>query len=143
MLAVLCACSEESKVKEIAVDGAKERFKMEIKAEFAKAVIGKPHIQATAVRILTEKSDFDVQKLEINSDRADVLVQVLTTPVKARTALMDVMEKLDERKEARFNVSDALTLILQQMNLTETRSLIVYKMKLEKNDGWQLTKDKK
>lgn len=143
LLVVLCACSEKSKVQELAAEGAKEQFQMELKAEILKSVTGKPHIQATAVRVLTEKSDFNVQKIDIQGDHAEVLVDVLTIPVKARTALFDIMEKLDEKKEDRFNVPDALKLILQQMDLSETRNLLAYKIKLKKTDGWQVVKDKK
>jgi hypothetical protein len=139
-LFALCACSEESKVKEAALNGAKEQFQTEIKAELAKAVIGKPYIQATAVRVLTEKSEFEVKKTEIQGNHAEARVQVLTVPVKARTALMDIMEKLDPKKEDRFNVPDALKLILQQMGLTETRTLLAYKINLEKTDGWQVAR---
>jgi hypothetical protein len=140
---VLGACSEKSKVKEAAVLEAKAQIQTEIKAEMAKAVTGKLHIQATAVRVLIEKSDFNVQKVEIQGDHADALVEVLTVPVKARVALMEIMEKLDEKKEDRFNVPDALKLILQRMDLSETRSLFTYKIKLEKTDGWQAVQDKK
>ncbi|MGZ3744216.1 MAG: hypothetical protein ACXWRA_10210 [Pseudobdellovibrionaceae bacterium] len=142
-LILFCACTEESKVKEAAVNGAKSQFQAEIKGELAKIVKGKPHIQSTTLRTLTEKSDFKVQKMEINGARAEVAVEVSAVPLKARTALMEIIEKFDEKKEDRFNVPDALKLILQQMDLTETRDVFIYPLKLEKTDAWQVVKETK
>ncbi|HEY8272000.1 MAG TPA: hypothetical protein VIG33_14005 [Pseudobdellovibrionaceae bacterium] len=141
-LFLLCACSEESKVREAAIGGAREQFQTEMKAEIAKGVKGKIQTQATAARVLTDRSEFKAQKVEINGERAQVLVEVSAIPVQARTALIEIIEKFDEKKEARFNAADALKLILQQMDLMETRSSYAYPMKLEKTDGWQVVKEK-
>lgn len=139
----LACTSEESKVKTLALEEAKDRFQAEVKEEMAKSITGKPHIQTTAVRVFTERSDFEVQKLEIQGDTAMAVVQALTVPAKARTAVIEIMGKLDPTKEARFNVPDALKLTLHQMELTETRSLQVYKVRLSKSDGWHVIKEQK
>jgi fructose/tagatose bisphosphate aldolase len=121
-LLMLVACtSEESKVQETALEGAKEIFQKEVR----------------------EKSDFEVQKIEIQGDTAQAVVQALTVPLKARAALIEIMGKLDEKKERNFNVSDALRIITQQMDLTETKSLQVYKLRLEKSGRWNVLKDAK
>lgn len=144
MLCCLAACtSEESKIKELAVEEAKSRFQTEVKEEMAKNITGKPHIQFTAARVFTEKSDFEVQKLDMNGDSAMAVVQALTVPTKARTAMIEIMGKLDPAKERNFNVPDALTMTLKNLELTETRSLQVYKVRLTKNDGWHVVKEEK
>jgi hypothetical protein len=143
-LLMLVACtSEESKVQETALEGAKEIFQKEVREDIAKGVSGKANLQNTAVLILTEKSDFEVQKIEIQGDTAQAVVQALTVPLKARAALIEIMGKLDEKKERNFNVSDALRIITQQMDLTETKSLQVYKLRLEKSGRWNVLKDAK
>lgn len=134
----LCACSEESKVKSAALGGAKERFHSEMKEQISKGVNGKTNLQNTAANILTEKSEFEVQKMDISGNHADVVVQVLTVPPKAREALIDIMEKLDEKKERSFNVPDALRMIQQQMQLSDTKALMVYKMSLDKGESWKV-----
>jgi len=143
LLTNLACTSEESKVQETALNGAKEIFQNEIREDIAKGVTGKANLQNTAVLILTEKSDFEVQKLDIQGDKAQAVVQALTVPLKARSALIEIMGKLDDKKERNFNVPDALRMVTQQMDLTETKSLQVYKLKLEKSGGWHVVKDAK
>lgn len=140
---VLGCTSDQSKVQETALEGAKASFHQEVQEDISKGVTGKGNLQKTAANILTEKSEFEVQKVDIQGNSALAVVQALTVPVKARMALIEIMGKLDDKKERTFNVSDALRIILQQMELTETRSLQVYKIRLEKSGGWHVLKDPK
>lgn len=140
---LLCGCTEESKVKKVAVEAAQAQFQAEIREELAKAVQGKPYLQSTAVKILTSRTDFEVQKVDIQGNQATVLVQLLTVPPKVRVALAEIMEKLESNRIDRFNVANAIQLIQQQMGIPQTRTLLTYELKLQKRDGWELVAEKK
>lgn len=133
----LSACSEESKVKKAAIEGAKAQFQEEVREEISKGVTGKKNLQQTALVVLTDRTEFDVQKVSIDGTRAEAVVQALTVPPKVRGALVEIMGKLDEKKERNLNVSNALNMISEQMGLLKTQALIVYKVKLEKSDKWK------
>ncbi|WP_413288079.1 hypothetical protein [Bdellovibrio sp. HCB337] len=143
MVGVLACTSEESEVKALAIEEAKAQFQAEVREEMAKNITGKPHIQTTAVRVFTERSDFEVQKLDMQGNSALAVVQALAVPAKARTAMIEIMGKLDPAKERNFNVPDALKMTLQNLEMTETRSLHVYKVRLTKSDGWHVVKEQK
>ncbi len=135
----LAGCSDESKVKDASLEGAKERYQAQLREEIGKAVMGKANLQKIAVKTLVDKSDVEIQRVEITGEEAQVVVTLKTVPPKEREALIDIMAKLDEKKEMTFNVSNALNLIHQQVQ-AEGVELIVYKMKLQKRDGrWKVT----
>lgn len=138
---VLGCTSDESRMQDRALAEAKELYRQEALDDIAKGVTGKAALQKTAAHVLTEKAKFEVQKVDVQRGAAVVVVQALTVPLKARSALIEIMGKLDPSKERNFNVSDALQMILQQMELVETRSLLVYKIKFEKSNGWQVVKE--
>jgi hypothetical protein len=146
-LAVACT-SKETEIKEAGLAAAKQELAQEMKAEIAKGVSSKVHLQATAARILTEKAIFEVQSSQDQGEEANVVVEAKTEPEKVKDALIDIMSKLEDQKENRFNVSDALHLIHQKMNLPEdaysTRS---YKIKLRHSssggDAWQPVREAK
>lgn len=133
--------SDETKVQEIALQEAKDIYMRDLRNDLERGVSGKKNLQKTAALILTERSQFEVQKVEIQGERALAVVQALTVPLAARMALIEIIGKLDEKKERNFNVSNALHLILRQMELTETRSLQVYKIQLTKSGGWQALRE--
>ncbi|MBS1970655.1 MAG: hypothetical protein JSU04_10125 [Bdellovibrionales bacterium] len=139
LLLALVGCSDESKVKDASIEGAKERYQTQLREEIGKAVTGKANLQKIAVKTLVDKSDVEIQRQEITGEEAHVVAALKTVPTKEREALIDIMAKLDEKKEATFNVSNALNLIHQQVQ-AEGFELIVYKMKLQKQDGtWKVT----
>lgn len=138
LVLALVGCSDESKVKDASIEGAKERYQAQLREEIGKAVTGKVNLQRIAVKTLVDKSDVELQRVEITGEEAHVVAALKTIPPKEREALIDIMAKLDEKKEATFNVSNALNLIHQQVQ-AEGVELIVYKMKLQKRDGsWKV-----
>lgn len=134
----LCACTEESKVKKVAVEAAQNQFQSMLRQELAQGVQGKPLLQETAVKVLATQTEFAVQNVRIEGDRAEVLIHALTVPVKAREALVEIMNKLEPNRVDRFNVSNALQLIRQQMGISQTQSVLSYKIDLRKKKEWQV-----
>jgi len=137
-VSLFLACSEESKIKEVAIEAARAQYQAEIRDELAKNITGKNNLQKTATLILLEKADFEVQKSEIQGDNATVDVQVQRVPAKAKQSLIDIMSRLDEKKEARFNVPDALKMIYPQVGLEpDEKESAIYKIKLKKEGSWK------
>jgi len=134
---LLVGCTEESKVKNAAIEAAKERFQAQAREDIAKSVIGKENLQKTAVKVLTDKSEFNVQEVEIHGPQASVAIVVSTIPHQERETLIEIMAKLDDKKEATFNVSNALNLIRGQLQLDAKSEESIYKIKLQKQDGWK------
>lgn len=132
------ACSEESKVKDAAIEGAKVRFQNQMREDIGAGVTGKANLQKTAVHVLTEKSEFSVERVEINGSEATAVVVALTVPAKEREALIEIMSKLEEKKEANFNVSNALSLIHSQLKSEQTSEAMAFKLTLKKGDGWKV-----
>jgi hypothetical protein len=135
----LSACtSEEKKQDNAAIEAATEQFKAELKEELAKAITGKTKIQFTAVDIISKRTEFSITKKEMQGDQASVEVHAKTISPKVKTALIEIMVKLEDKNEARFNVSDALKLIHQQMGLTPAdTSTQIYNIKLKKDGEWK------
>lgn len=135
---LLMGCSEESKVKEAAIEGARVRFQAQISEDIGNGVTGKANLQKTAVHVITEKSEFSVERVQVNGNEATAVVVVLTVPAKEREALIEIMGKLDAKKEAAFNVSNALNLIREQLKLERTAEAMAFKLTLKKDDGWKV-----
>jgi len=137
-VSLFLACSEESKIKEVAIEAARAQYQAEIRDELAKNITGKNNLQKTATLILLEKADFEVQKSEIQGNNATVDVQAQRIPAKAKQSLIDIMSRLDEKKEARFNVPDALKMIYPQVGLEpDEKESAIYKIKLKKEGSWK------
>jgi hypothetical protein len=139
LVLALVGCSDESKVKDASMEGAKERYQAQLREEIGKAVTGKANLQRIAVKTLVDKAEIEVPMVQVQGEEASSIASLKTVPVKEREALIEIMAKLDEKKEATFNVSNALNLIHQQIK-AEGQEEIVYKMKLQKQDGtWKVT----
>lgn len=128
-------CSDESKVKSAALEGGQARFQALMREEIGKSVTGKENLQKTAVTVLTDRSEFSVDKIQINGDEATAVVIITTVPQKEREALVEIMAKLDPKKEMNFNVSNALNLIREQLQLARDTEGMSYKLVLRKSDG--------
>lgn len=141
LVLVLGACtSEESKVKTAAIEAARMRLHAQMREEIVKSVTGKDNLQKTAAHILTEKAELEVSQFELKGNKASVTVEIQVVPEKVRQTLIEIMAKLDEKKEKTFNVSNAIGLINQQLGLDDgSRDLMVYKLNLEKNKEWRVT----
>lgn len=136
---LLWACtSEQDKLNQAASEAASLQFQSELKEEISKAVSGKTNLQATAVDIVTKRSEFEILKSEIRGTSAEVEVRVLTIPTKVRTSLIEIIAKLDSQKERNFNVPDAIGLISLQMGVPpEERATLNYKFKFRNEGGWK------
>jgi len=135
----LLACSEESRVKNAALEGAQARFQKQMQDEIGASVTGKANLQKTAAKVLTEKSEFEISSIEIHGEQANVVAVVKTVPVKARVALIEIMARLDAKKEATFNVSNALGLIAKETGTGDERDVVTMNMILVKKDGWKVS----
>lgn len=138
MACLLVACTEESKVKDAAIEGAKVRFQNQMREDIGNGVAGKANLQKTAALVLTDRSEFSVERVQINGSDATAVVVVMTVPAKEREALIEIMAKLEEKKEANFNVSNALNLIRGQLKLEQTSEAMAFKLNLKKDDGWKV-----
>jgi hypothetical protein len=130
----LAACtSEESKVKTAIIEGVKEHYQTQITEDIAKGVTGKENLQKTAVKTLVDRAEIDVQQMEIREQEAVAAGTLKAVSAKERQALIDIMAKLNPKKEATFNVSNALGLIRQEMKGED--ETVGFKMTLQKQDG--------
>lgn len=136
---VVSACtSEEGKLKQLAIDSATQQFRSELKEEISKGVSEKLNLQATAVDIVTKRTEFEVLKSEVRGKDADVEVLAKTIPAKVKTSLIEIIARLDPRKERNLNVSDAIDLISQQMGISsDERATLVYRFKFKNKGSWQ------
>lgn len=141
---LLSCTSKETDIKEAGVTGARHQLENELKAEIAKTVSGKPHLQATALRVLGEKAAFEVKGFESQGEDATVAVEVQTEPEKVKEALIDIMAKLEDKKEDRFNVPDAIRLIHEKMKVPDgAYSIRNYSMRLHHKGDWEVVHEVK
>lgn len=137
LIFVISCTSKETKIREAAILEAKDQYEAEVRDEISKRVSGKKNLQTTAVHILTERAQFDVLKVQDQERSANAVVQVRTEPDKVTENLIEIMIKLEDQKEARFNVANAIKLIRQQLKVSEgAYSEKSYNIKLEDKGEW-------
>jgi hypothetical protein len=138
-LSFATACtSDADKAQDAALESAKEQFQTELREELGKAITGHDKVQFTTVDQITKRTEFTVLKKEVKDSQADFEIQAKTIPVKVKNSLIEIISRLDSKVEGRFNVSDALKLISQQLGLgPEESSVQVYKLKLKKEGDWK------
>jgi hypothetical protein len=138
LVATLTCTSKESEIKKAALAGAKVELQQDLEAEISKAVSGKPHLQTKAVKVLTENALFEVKDFDNKDEDATVLVVARTEPQEVKEALIDIMSKLEARKQEQFNVPDAIHLIRQRMGLPENAfSERNYQIKVHHGRHWE------
>lgn len=149
ILMILTSCTEDSKVKELALKQAVLSLEKELRAEANALVHGKEALKINYVSVILDRSQFEDQKITVFSDaekpRAQAQVLVKTIPDSVRNALLEIIEKRKTDNSFSFNIADALGLVRKQMGVgAEEFSQIVFTLQMEKNiEGWTVTGESK
>lgn len=137
------ACSVESKVKDAAVQAARDRLEKKVRAEAEEKIAGKAPLVKIYVRTIAQQSEFEVEETTITPPTATALVKVRSFPKPVRSALVDILARLAPSKENAFNVPDALKDTLKAMNMSpDERTETKERIELRDQDGWQALPDK-
>lgn len=136
LIPIAVACTQDGKVKESAETYLRDRRQSEYSAESASIPASLSHLKATYVRVLTEKTLIETDKIEISGETATVSVTVKAPSAEVRQALREIIQRLNPAKQEAFNVPDALNMIGGQIKdpLTTDHSTL----KLRKKDRWQV-----
>lgn len=138
LMGSLIACTETSKVKDVALVAAQDRLEKKIRKEVDEKVTGKSNLVKIYVRSILQRSDFEVDDVTLTPPSATALVRVRTVPQSVRFAMVDILARLAPSKENVFNVSDAIQETMKVMNKDlEERTESKERIELRKNDGWQ------
>ncbi len=138
---VFGACSNESKVKSLALESAESKFTIDLKKEAADMVEGKDVLRTNYVAAVMGKTEFEVESVSVTGSTATAEVKVKTVPLMVRQNVLMIINKLGPGKEKdfRFNASDAISLTAQRMQLKpDARTEQTYKMIFQKGDSWFL-----
>jgi ribosomal protein S6E (S10) len=142
VIGLLHGCtSEESQIKDVALEEAQQEYTSEIHAAVNERVHGKEIVKDNMVGKIIGRTEFEVDKVEITGTTANVVVKMKTVPLKVREALTDILVKLDPARENNFNVPDAIAMIYQQLGLkpeetSEAKKIIT----LHKDTVWKAQK---
>lgn len=116
----------------------RQRLEAEYREESASLLPERRILQAVYVRVLTEKTEIDVDDVEIAGDAATATVTVKTVAKPIRDSLREIIGRLDPAKQDAFNMPDALRMVAGQMALDEPVVSQTKKVKLRKGDDWTL-----
>lgn len=134
----LVACSEESKVKDAALDGAKLHLEKTVRAEADDKITGKDALVKIYVSTVLRDSEFDVSDVAIVGDSASATVKVRTIPKPVRIAITDIIARLEKARENAFNVSEAMKGTFAVMNKAPgERTESTERVELRNRNGWQ------
>lgn len=134
----LTACTQESKIKSATEDHEKNLVEASLREESASLLPERKNLQSIYVHTFLAKTEIEFDQVEVNGDsaKADITIKTIAEPI--RTALREIIGRVDSGRQDVFNVSDALKLVAGQMKLDQT---IVSKKKsivLKKSDGWKV-----
>lgn len=146
---ILTSCTEDSKVKEVAIGQAVLSLEKELRAEANALVHGKEGLKINYVSVIMDRTQFETEKITVSSgpEKPSAQAQVLakTIPDSVRNALLEIIEKRKTDNSFSFNIADALGLVRKQMGVgAEDFSQILFTFQLEKNaKGWSVTGESK
>ncbi|MBL7671750.1 MAG: acyltransferase [Bdellovibrionaceae bacterium] len=149
----LSSCTQEAKVKDASLAAAAASFENILKDESHRTIRGKELLKLNYISVIKEQSHFEVVKATIqkklsegtsgikngdNRESAVVQVRVRTVPDSVRNALMDIIELRKNENSFSFNMTDALKMIRQQLDLSPDSFLdILFTFQLHHQpQGW-------
>jgi hypothetical protein len=116
--AYLFSCtSEESKIKDLAVDEAKSQLLRDLKKNANEYIDGKKILKENYYDKVIDQSEFEVMAVDKSDSAAKVRVKTSTISPKIRQALVEIIAKVPPSRENNFNVPDALSMISSQMGI--------------------------
>ena len=136
---VLYSCTQESKVKSIALDAAEKYFAADLTQESAKVIHGKETYKINYVSTIKNKTQLEVTDVHIAGDVATASVLVQTVHDPARIALMEIIEKQKNENSFVLNLSNALNLIYTQLKFKQDSfASKIYQIQLKSiQDDWK------
>lgn len=139
-ISTLMACtSEETQLQELSVEGAQNQLRMHLRELLDEKFKGKNILKSNYCNRVVDRTQFEVLSLSKTGSTAQAKVRVKTVPENVRTALTEIMAKLDPAKENNFNVPDALSMIYRHLAVDpNTFSEQEFTVDLVKNGDWQV-----
>jgi hypothetical protein len=136
---VLSSCTQESKVKSIALDAAEKYFAADLTQESAQVIHGKETYKINYVSTIKNKTQFEVSDVHIAGDVATASVLVQTVHDSARITLMEIIEKQKNENSFVLNLSNALNLIYTQLKFKQDSfASKIYQIQLKSSqDDWK------
>ncbi len=133
----LSACTQESKIKKVAQAEALRRTEVSLRMEAKGLSSDLSHLQDEYVKVLMEKTEVEVDKVEVSGDHANVDLSLQKVSENIRHALLEIAMKLRPSEQNAFNMSDGLDLIIQKSG---SKGLALEHMSfvLKNADGWQV-----
>lgn len=129
----LCACTSESKIKALTLEATEKSFEEYIRKEADTNIQNKEIYKINYLSSIKSKSEFEVDRVEVNGSAANAIVQVTTVPEKTRLAVLEIIEKRPSENGYSLNISDAIDLVSRQQKITtQMRSRLKYSFTLKK-----------
>lgn len=139
VLGLVTACSQESKIRDVVQENAEKQLRQETEAEADKAFSGKDILRKNYVNAIVSKSEVSVENVVVHDADATATARIHLAPDKVRGALLEILRRLDVSKTDSFNMSDALRMISQQMQVpAEETSEKSIDYKLHKDGDWKV-----
>ena len=137
----LSACTERHKVISIAEEAVPQKLESQFRQEAADYLGAKPIFTQNFVHLMIKKSESSVAFDRISGETATVGMDVHVIPEEARQALLRIMARQDCEVRTGFNAEDALSGIMQNLNLdSNARSSISFQFNLKKQgEDWALS----
>lgn len=123
-----------SKKKEFALDEAKAQFRSDIEKEADDSITGHKNLKEAAINIIIESAAYEIESIDEANGEVFAVVHVKALDPKIRANLFEIINKLDEWKEKRFNIPDAIGLIGSQMKLDPNIG-VQFKIAIKKKMG--------
>jgi hypothetical protein len=135
----LQACTSKSDAEDAALLAAQTKFKAQMQTEANQVIKGKENMKRTLSEVLVQRSNFEIENSTVGDDTAKVVVKVSAVPPVVRQKLMGVIDHVEEWKDTKFNISDALVLVREELK-NSSYSPETYIFNLKKNGDWEVSK---
>lgn len=116
-LFICAACTGSNSTAKIATEKIKSEISKSYRQEIDLKIDKKEDFKVAYVAALMERTEVEILATKKIGAKDAVSVKVSKVPPKVRQVLIDIIAKIEDWKEAKFNPSDALKLIYQQLNL--------------------------
>ncbi len=106
----------------MAIEIAKQNLDLSLSSEFEQVVTGKENFKTSYIAVIRSRATFEVVDLSEESSKKVATVKVQKIPQQVRKPLLEIIQKIEGWKENKFNMSDAINLIYQQLGLPKDKT---------------------
>lgn len=139
ILSAVACTSEESKVKALVEQGARGALEQGLDKEIRQEIPGRDVLRKTYLDVVLDKSVIEVGSIDLKENFGRVNVEITTIPSGVRKDLINIMNHLEPWKDQRFNVSDAIDMVIQKRG-GDSREKIHMAVDLKKENSWRVIK---